>query len=275
MFKEIKEGSKRKLPSKYLNAVDEKLEKIEDRIAAVILFGSFARGDNTEMSDVDLLIIFKDSAPDALVSEMDGILTKMENRYNYLEQPDGFLEKLIYSLKRKTGMYVSHFVCKEEDIQNRDFSKIFSTERFLSSLIAPADLVMNNMGEDGIALYGKPLNKKLKQPIRINSIVKSLLMNLLTALGSAVIAPFYKKTTELSTEAVKWSLLSIHQFLTQRSGGVNEAISFLKEHGIYTSETLEEFKSLRNRLRENPRFIFKVPPLIIKLHLEAIKHRGL
>lgn len=275
MLKKIKEIEKNRLPSNYLSTVDKKLEKIEEKIASVILFGSFARGDNTQISDVDLLIVFKDNAPNTLISGMDKTLTKIENKYDYIEQPEGLLEKLIYSLKRKTGMFVSHFVCKEEDIRKRNFSKMFSTEKFFSSLIAPADLVLNNMGEDGIALYGKPLNKSLKKSIKIGSMVKSLFMNLLTALGSAVISPFYKKTTELSTEAVKWSLLATHQFLTQQSGGVNEAIKFLKKHDIYTSETLEEFKSLRNRLRENPLFIFKVLPLIIKMHFEAIKHRGI
>ncbi len=275
MFKEIKQVKESKRTSEYLSSVDEKLEEVEEKIVSVILFGSYARGDNTEMSDVDLLIVFKDNVPDRLLSEMDEILTEMEKRYNYAEKPNGFLEKLIYSLKRKTGMFVSHFICKEEDLRRKDFSKIFSTEKFLSSVIAPSDLVLNNMEQDGIALYGKPMTRNLKQPIEVGSMIKSLFMNSLTAIGSAIIAPFYKKTTELSTEAVKWSLLSIHQFLTQRSGGVNEAISFLKRKGIYTSETLEEFKSLRNHLRENPLFIFKVPPLIIKLHLEAIKHRGL
>lgn len=272
MFEKLSDSKKKKLPTNYLNSVSEKLEEVEDRIASVILFGSYARGDSTNVSDVDILVVFKDNAPDSVVSEVDKILTELENRYDYTERPEGFLENLIYSLKRKTGMFVSHFICKESDLKNRDFPEIFSTEKFFSKLIAPADLVLNNLSQDGIALYGKPISQNLNRPISTGSMIKSLFMNLLTALGSAIIAPFYKKTMEISTEAVKWSLLAAHQFITRRSVGVEESIKFLKKHDIYSSETLEEFKSLREQLRENPLFIFKVPVLVIKIHLEALKH---
>jgi len=226
------------------------------------------------MSDVDLLIVFKDNVPESSISKVDDKLTEIEKEYNYIKPPDGILEELIYSLKRKTGMFVSHFICKERDLKEKDFSKIFSTEKIMSSLIAPSNLVLNNMTNDGTILYGKNPIEGLQQPVSILSMVKSLIMNLMTSIGSAVIAPFYKKSTELSTEALKWSLLAMHQYLTENSEGVNEVISFLKHHDIYTSETLEEFKSLREKLQENPVFIFKVPPIIVKLHFQAIKQRG-
>ncbi len=227
------------------------------------------------MSDVDLLIVFKDEVPQDFISKIDNSLTEIEKDYNYVKSPEGILEELIYSLKRKTGMFVSHFVCKERDIEERDFSEIFSTEKIMSSLIAPSNLVLNNMTSDGVILYGKNIIEKFKQPVSILSMVKSLIMNLMTSIGSAIIAPFYKKSTELSTEALKWTLLATNQYLTETSEGANEVIQFLKNQGIYSSETLEEFKALREKLQENPVFIFKVPPIIVKLHFQAIKRRGI
>lgn len=270
---EIAEGEE--IVSRYLNSVGKELENIEEKVASVILFGSLARGDNTEMSDVDLLIVFKDEVPDSIITEIDNSLTEIEKDYNYVKPPEGILEELIYALKRKTGMFVSHFVCKKKDIKETDFAKIFSTEKVMSSLIAPSTLVLNNMTNDGIILYGKNLIGEFKQPVSIHSMVKSLIMNLMTSIGSTIIAPFYERSTEISTEALKWSLLASNQYLTEESEGVNEVIRFLKKQGIYSSETLEEFKALREKLRENPVFIFKVPPMVVKLHLQAIKHRGI
>lgn len=275
MFNKTKELEESQQSSEYLTSVARELEKMEEKISSVILFGSFARGDNTEFSDLDLLIVFKNNTSEKLISNINKKLTELENRYDFLDQPEGVLEKLIFSLKRKTGMSVSHFVCKEEDVKKRNIPEIFSTEKYLSYLIAPGDLVLNNIGEDGIVLYGKPLTKELPKPVEISSMLKSLIMNFSTATGSLAIAPFYQNALQLSSEAVKWSLLAIHQFLTQRSGGVEEAINFLKKYEVYNSKTLEEFKSLRTHPRDNPLFIFKAPLLIIMLHFEAIKYRGM
>lgn len=275
MFNKTKELEESQQSSEYLTSVARELEKIEEKISSVILFGSFARGDNTEFSDLDLLIVFKNNTSEEIISNINKTLTELENRHDFFEQPEGILEKLIYSLKRRTGMSVSHFVCKEEDIKKRNFCEMFSTDKYLSFLIAPGDLVLNNIGEDGIVLYGKPLTKELPRPVEISSMLKSLIMNLSTATGSLAIAPFYQNALKLSAEAVKWSLLAIHQYLTQRSGGVEEAISYLKKYEVYDSKTLEEFKSLRTQPRDNPLFIFKAPSLIIKLHFEAIKYRGM
>ena len=52
-----------KIPGKYRKAVDEFVEKVldkySDRIDSIILFGSVARGEAKEESDIDILVIWK------------------------------------------------------------------------------------------------------------------------------------------------------------------------------------------------------------------------
>lgn len=60
--------AKMKTPKKYQNAVDEfvrrALEKCGDKIESIILFGSVARGEAKEDSDIDILVIWRGDEAD-------------------------------------------------------------------------------------------------------------------------------------------------------------------------------------------------------------------
>lgn len=49
---------------RFVELVDELSREVKDQIIAVILFGSYARGDHDEHSDIDLLVLLKDTTPE-------------------------------------------------------------------------------------------------------------------------------------------------------------------------------------------------------------------
>lgn len=274
MFAEFGELKGNKRASNYLKAVISELKKVEEKVVSVILFGSLAKGGTTKLSDVDLLVVLDDESTPGLISKIDETLTKIENEYGYGESPEGFTEKLVFCVKRRTGMFVSHFVCRERDFKDKDFPEIFSTEKFLSSLIAPGDLVLNNLGQEGKILYGKNLLDDLDRlATGVSSLIRSLLMNLLTAISTVLILPFYRKATELSAEVIKWSLLAVHQYMTRHTGRVDDAINLLNRLGFYDPDVLDRLKYLRSHMEEDPLFVFKAPQVVIGIHMKGLSQR--
>ncbi|MCL2320589.1 MAG: nucleotidyltransferase domain-containing protein [Oscillospiraceae bacterium] len=99
------------IPLKHKNFIQRYLQNIShfDCIDRVILFGSCARGQATENSDVDLFVITKEDIPENLEFEiifdnvpepdkgyvMNDILLKSVNEYNKFKNATGMVQKAV------------------------------------------------------------------------------------------------------------------------------------------------------------------------------------
>ncbi|MCD6386360.1 nucleotidyltransferase domain-containing protein [Candidatus Sumerlaeota bacterium] len=69
-----------------LEAFKKEIKKIYgDRLKQIILYGSYARGDATEDSDIDLLIVLEGKVkPGVEIDRMIDVLTEMNLKYGVL-----------------------------------------------------------------------------------------------------------------------------------------------------------------------------------------------
>ncbi len=104
---------KRKIPGKIKTILDEVKRCLEeiygDKLKSVILFGSYARGDYTDGSDIDLIILLED---------MKAPLAERENYFNEIWQLD---------LKYDTVISIIPF--KEEEYRIRKLPVILNAKK--------------------------------------------------------------------------------------------------------------------------------------------------
>ena len=104
---------KREIPQnikQILNEVKKRLEKIYgDTLRDVILYGSYARGDFTGGSDIDLIILLKD---------MEAPITEREKYFN-----------AIWELDLKYDTLISIIPFKEEEFKKRRMPIILNAKR--------------------------------------------------------------------------------------------------------------------------------------------------
>lgn len=71
-----------------------------NRLKGLILFGSWARGENTEYSDIDLAVILEgDVTPGKEIDKMIDIITEIGLKYKTLVSVYPFSEKNFYTIK--------------------------------------------------------------------------------------------------------------------------------------------------------------------------------
>jgi predicted nucleotidyltransferase len=104
---------KKKIPEKIkpiLKEVKTKLKEIyKSRLKKIILYGSFARGDDTDGSDIDLIILLKD------------MKDSINERKNYFDT--------IWKLDLKFDTLISIIPLKEEDFKERRLPIILNAKR--------------------------------------------------------------------------------------------------------------------------------------------------
>lgn len=88
--------------------VDELRQGVRDkRISSAVLFGSFARGDETPQSDVDLLVVTeRTSDVEAVRAALDALSSQLSRRFGLRLSPIVVAEKEVPRL-RKTRLFVS------------------------------------------------------------------------------------------------------------------------------------------------------------------------
>ncbi len=60
----------------------EILNTLTDKFEEIILFGSYARGDNTDDSDVDLVLVVKETLSKAEKEEITNVLSHLSLKYD-------------------------------------------------------------------------------------------------------------------------------------------------------------------------------------------------
>jgi predicted nucleotidyltransferase len=94
MFKKIENGNEEYM--NYLNLIVESLKRIlKENLVSVVLFGSVARGEAGEGSDIDLLVVTKNFGTSGsrfeIVNKIDDELRKTEEYYELKEKKLGTL----------------------------------------------------------------------------------------------------------------------------------------------------------------------------------------
>jgi uncharacterized protein len=107
---------KDKLIGKILSDVSHCLESIySNKLKDIILIGSHARGDSTDGSDIDILILLED---------MDDPISEMENYFD-----------AIWELDLKYDTLISIIPLKDEDYKNRNTPLILNARKEGFSLL--------------------------------------------------------------------------------------------------------------------------------------------
>lgn len=273
---------------KYINEVIQVLHnKIGIKnILSVILFGSqvwnnHSKSDCTDLSDCDLLIIFKDYIPDSLIKKVEKYIIALEKKHYFRETDSEFALKMINLVHQTTGMFVSHFLTKKTYFERGIFHKIFSVNKVLAVIFAPKKIVLSSVIDNSIVLWGEDQRSLIKKKIEISStdIFKSLIMNLLIVVFSILFTPLKIFNTKYQLEAIKWSLKASNFYAFEDSKPLRIVIKrFLSiEKNFWHLKHAMRFYSMFLDLRKNPRnniyFMIKCPFRIIKIHVKGLLFR--
>jgi len=256
----------------YIFSVLKCVQDFGSLVLSVIAFGSYVKGDLSETSDVDLLVIVSDSSPSDKIIELDRKLTEIQKHFRLGEPPKSFSAKFLNFISRQTGMFVSHFICKESSFVNLDFVQIFRTNRLLTMLLAPKGLVLSGLLDHAKTLYGKDILGKVK-PIKVNSsdLLKSLLMNTMLSLGALVLSLYKpKEAIRFSMEAVKWSMYSTYYDVFHKNDNLSQIATQFINHNVASSQ-ISRMMKLRNQIKVDRKFIFLSPVSILLIHLSCQK----
>ena len=242
---------------------------VKDNLLSIILFGSYAKGKPTKVSDVDVIIVVSDSTQEYEISKLRRVLESVAIRHEYWYNPRSLLKRILRVVKLKTGMFVPFFVCRESDLINGRFERIFGVSKLLSLLLAPRNSVLNSIKVKSKVIYGKNLisKMKIKRPSYVE-IIKSYVMNLLQSLGALIISPFDNEATKYSMEAFKWSIYTIREVLKDD----DEFKKLLKE--VSKSQILnynfKQWEILRNAYRQHYPFVFMTPSALTEMYLRTL-----
>jgi len=189
------------------------IEKLSKRILgkylkSIIVFGSFARGDYAPSSDIDILIIVSDETPDSLIEKFKRISYVLERKFGFAKYSNGILDAILLGVSRMTGLGVCCFIAKETDLLQWRFEKIFTSNLFLSKLLAPATCVFYNIKSANQVISGKNFLENLQVRFKFLDLFKSLIMSELLVVCSIALTLFTKKAFYLTLTAIKWAFLN-------------------------------------------------------------------
>ncbi len=248
-----------------------------ENIYSIILFGSYARGEYTATSDVDLLIIIKDEFFNAQSKEffrkLERIFLGVEYKNKLKFQRKNFIGGFLISMEKTTGMFVSHFVCNQSAWEKKSFHEIFGVSKFMAFLLAPGKIVLKNMGNSYITLYGEDVYSLLEIKIKIGQLLKSLLMNEVLAICTLILYPFWRNSIKYCMESFKWSIRNSYLYVYDKPASIWNIIRFFENRAI-KPEVFDKFITIRKQKNQkDSHFALRNPYYILKIHFTAIKYR--
>ena len=252
-----------------------------NKILSIILFGSqrAASKEFTEVSDCDLLIIFKDRVSNRHIREIEKYFIALEIKHNFREFNFKLVNKLLSVVQQTTGMFISHFLTKRKYWEDAKFHKIFNVNKFFSKLFAPRKIVLCSVIDNSNILYGKDLRDITLKRVSIPpfDMIKSTAMNLMISLFSIIIIPFKKlKPMKYQLEAVKWALRASNYYSFEDSEPLEKLVKrfMLLEKMTINKRHARMFYKRFLDLRKEPRmdigFMLRCPLRILKIHVKGI-----
>ena len=255
-----------------------------NKILSMILFGSQrAKSEVTEVSDCDLLIIFKDRVSNHHIKEIEKYFIALEIKHKFREYNTKLTRKILGVIQQTTGIFISHFLTKRKYWEEGNFHKIFRVNRVFSAAFAPRNIVLGNVLSNSTTLYGDDLRDKLRSKLRITFIemIKSTIMNLMISFFSIIISLFRKlDPTKYQLEAIKWALKASN-FYCYRDAETLETITkrFISFERPRFQKRAQRFYSKFIHLRKAPledmNFMLRCPIRIVRIHLKAIAYQKL
>ena len=256
-----------------------------DGIVSIILFGSQLylnenQNESTEISDCDLLIIFKDGVSNNLIRKVDRYFVALEYKHNFRKENTNIVNKIASFINQTTGMFVSHFLTKRKHWEKYIFHKIFNVNKIISNLLAPKKIVLCSVVINSDILYGLDLREGYKKRIEISPLdmIKSICMNLIISLFAIPISLLKSlDSVKNQLEAVKWTLKASNYYSFKDSKPIHAIIKrFISlERSERNKRKAEKFYRKFLNLRKNPnvdlRFTLQSPFRIIKIHLLGIQ----
>jgi len=263
------------LPKKatnYLRDVIPLLENyLQDRLISIIIFGSLVKGYATEVSDADILIVLSDECTKKEIGYLHQLINAYEVKYNYLIPPKGFISRVLYSIDKSTGMFISHFISNKKDFLKGNFAKTFQVNKLMAKVLAPNQIVYGSVLCRAKILYGDNLIKEAKIPnVPMTQLLKSILMNMVTSLFTLLIFPLTKRATLYEMETAKWSLLASYYYIKHDSPALPILLKFFLNQNIATSY-IKNWIKLRKSYHQNYKFGLLTPWNILKIHMGALK----
>lgn len=259
---------------RYLDELARLLGPSEGSIASVILFGSIVKGGHSDISDVDVIVIVNDDCDDGFIRSLDEGICGIENKFGYGSKPyeasrpgQRFALQIANFVEVRTGMFVSHFVCRRRDIVKADFAKIFNTTPVLSRMLAPGELVLAGIFDHAKTVYGEDLLGKMRMPkYGPFDLARSLAMNILLSIGGAFLYLFHRSAAKFALEATKWSIHSSYFFISARSANIEDAARFYIENNV-SKKHLERLLEMRKNGSMDASFVLATMPNVVWIHL--------
>lgn len=267
---ELDPSLRRNLPDGGAAFLDELSNELdEEHVRSVLLFGSVVAGEATNHSDIDLLIVLEDAAPDAYAETLRAACSELAAQYlgisNYANDPLGRV------IDRQTGMFRSGFVTRECDVRAGDFPAIFNTSR-VAHLLAPWRSVLAGVFETAVSIYGpavRPSWDRVAHPLSrsVRELARDWLMTFLLALpqlGYALVSP---RAIHYSLEAYKWTVYTCAYHVSgSPASGLADALDAVPSLSPYD----RWFRSLRDEPRTALSFLLLTPLAVSLVHLAAI-----
>ncbi len=275
----------------YINDVIVAINKeigIEE-VVSIILFGSQSPNnknshDCTNVSDCDLLIIFKDNVSNNFLRNIEKKFFALENKHNFRDKNSTLVNKIVDLLNQNTGMFVSHFLTKRKYWENIIFHKIFKVNRVFSKLFAPKKIVLCSIVANSSIIYGMDLRQIVKDRIEISplDIIKSTFMNFVISIFSIPLL-FLKSinSPKYQLEAVKWALRASNYYAFEDSRSldiiIKRFISFERSKWYKRRAKMfyNRFIEMRKNLHTDLGFMLLCPFRILKIHVKGIRFRKL
>jgi len=264
------------LPKKannYLHDIIQLLENhLHERLISIIIFGSLVKGYTTKVSDADILIIVSDDCTNKELKYLHQLIVSYEIKYGYLVPPKGLISRILYSVDKSTGMFISHFMTRKKDFLEGNFAKTFQVNKVMAKVLAPNEIVYGSVLCRAKVLYGRDLTKDVKVPnVPITQLLKSILMNIVTSVFALFIYPLTKRATLYEMEMAKWSFLASYYYIKHDSPALPVLLKYFLDREISTAY-IKKWVALRKNYRSDPKFGLLTPLNILKIHTAVLKY---
>ncbi len=179
---------------------DEVKSIVGKNLVSMIVFGSHARGDNNEHSDVDLIVVVKKKTK-KIIKKLLRLESKTVNGNNWFElQVLKFLNAI--------GFKKNIFLFTEDEFINKKFN--FCGSKLLSWLMIPKGLIWNAIKRDGKIVYGKDLLINLIPRISFWDKIKAPMPGIGACAIATLMLPFSRdKAVMLAQTGLRWTYMNV------------------------------------------------------------------
>lgn len=249
----------------------------QEAVKGIVLFGSHARNGverASNVSDVDLIVKIADDVPNSKLKLLDAYLDALEIKHGLRGLPNSLFSKFLRVVEKTTGMFVSHFMVRERDWLDCNFSRIFRVNGIFSRILAPERIVLKSMSLDCISLCGEGLCAQESIKIRAIDVLKSTVMNLVLCMAGNFLSPFVKRSEKYVLEAIKWSLRAGYFYLKEKNDGIRAVVAWFVRSG-FDEAFLRDFL----KYREKKQFVsigFRLKSIkkVVEIHSFALRMFG-